>query len=90
MSEKEAAATNVATLLAHVRAGAEVVIENNKLPVAVLHAAETVRRTLTECIALAKAHEEETGTAPVLDADFAEDLEEILSHRKPWNPPAWD
>src|SRR5882672_2189271 len=90
ISEKEAAATNVATLLAHVRAGAEVVIENNKRPVAILHAVEALRRTLTECVALAKAHEEETGTAPVLDADFAEDLEEILSHRKPWNPPTWE
>ena len=90
ISEKEAAATDVATLLAHVRAGTDVVIENNTRPVAVLHAAETVRRTVSECIALAKAHEEETGTAPVLDADFAEDVEEILSHRKPWNPPAWE
>ena len=53
-----------------------------------LHAAEPVRRTISECIALAKAHEEETGKAPVLDPDFAEDVEEILSHRKPWNPPA--
>jgi hypothetical protein len=37
-----------------------------------------------------KAHEEETGKAPVLDPDFAEDVEEIVSHRKPWNPPAWE
>jgi hypothetical protein len=54
--------------------------------VAVLHAADPVRRTISECIALAKAHEEETGKAPVLDPDFAEDVEEILSHRKPWKP----
>ena len=48
---------------------------------------------ISECIALAKAHEEETEKVPVLDADFAEDaedVEEILSHRKPWNPPAWE
>jgi hypothetical protein len=25
-----------------------------------------------------------------LDPDFAEDVEEILSHRKPWNPPSWE
>jgi hypothetical protein len=37
---------------------------------------------ISECIALAKAREEETGEAPVLDPDFAEDVEEILSHRK--------
>jgi antitoxin (DNA-binding transcriptional repressor) of toxin-antitoxin stability system len=73
-----------------VRAGAKVIIEDGARPVAVLHAAEPVPRTISECIALAKAHEEETGKAPVLDPDFAEDMEEILSHRKPWNPPAWE
>jgi antitoxin (DNA-binding transcriptional repressor) of toxin-antitoxin stability system len=89
ISEAEAA-SDFAALMARVRAGAEVVIENGERPVAVLHAAEPVRRSISECIALAKAHEEETGKAPVLDPDFAEDVEEILSHRKPWNPPAWE
>lgn len=89
ISEAEAA-SDFASLLARVRAGAEVVIENGEHPVAVLHAADPVRRSISECIALAKAHEEETGRAPVLDPDFAEDVEELLSHRKPWNPPAWE
>jgi hypothetical protein len=40
--------------------------------------------------ALAKAHEEETGEAPVLDPDFAADLEEIIENREMWNPPAWE
>jgi hypothetical protein len=48
------------------------------------------RRAISECIALAKKHEEEAGEAPVLDADFAADVEEILRNRKPWNPPAWE
>jgi antitoxin (DNA-binding transcriptional repressor) of toxin-antitoxin stability system len=87
ISEAEAA-SDFAALLARVRAGAKVIIENDARPVAVLHAAEPVPRTISECIALAKAHEEETGKAPVLDPDFAADVEEILSHRKPWNPPA--
>jgi antitoxin (DNA-binding transcriptional repressor) of toxin-antitoxin stability system len=89
ISEAEAA-SKFASLMARVRAGAEVVIENDARPVAVLHAAEPVRRTISECIALAKAHEEKTGKAPVLDPDFAEDVGEILRHRKPWNPPAWE
>ena len=89
ISETEAA-SDFASLMARVRAGAEIVIENGERPVAVLHAAEPVRRSISECIALAKAHEEETGKAPVLDPDFAEDVEEILTHRKPWNPPAWE
>jgi antitoxin (DNA-binding transcriptional repressor) of toxin-antitoxin stability system len=89
VSEAEAA-SDFTTLIARVRAGAKVIIENGARPVAVLHAAEPVRRSISECIALAKAHEEETGKAPVLDADFAEHVQEIRSHRKPWNPPAWE
>ncbi|HEX3375852.1 MAG TPA: hypothetical protein VHS29_03270 [Candidatus Acidoferrales bacterium] len=76
--------------MARVRAGAEIVIEDNARPVAVIHATETVRRTVGDCVALAKTHEEETGKAPVLDPDFADDLQEILSHRKSWNPTTWE
>ena len=47
-------------------------------------------RKISECIALAKAHEKETGQAPVLDPDFAADVEDIIRDRKPWNPPSWD
>jgi hypothetical protein len=52
----------------------EVITENGERPVAILHAAEPVCRSISECIALAKAHEEETCKAPVLDPDFAEDF----------------
>jgi len=90
ISEKDAVTTNAATLLAHMRAGAEVVIEDGTRLVSILHTCEPSRGTISECIALAKKHEEETGKAPVLDADFAEDVEEILSHRRPWNPPTWE
>ena len=89
LSEAEAA-SDFTALMARVRAGAEVIIEDGKRPVAILHAAEPVRRSISECIALAKAHEEETGKAPILDPDFAEDVEKILGHRTPWNPPAWE
>jgi antitoxin (DNA-binding transcriptional repressor) of toxin-antitoxin stability system len=89
ISEAEAAG-DFASLMARVRAGAKVIIENDARPVAVLQAAEPGRRSISECIALAKAHEEETGRAPVLDPDFAKDVEEIVSRRKPWNPPAWE
>lgn len=88
VSEEEAATTNVATLLAHVRAGAEVVIENGERPVAVLRSAEPhPGRLLSESIALAEAH----GSTATLDEDFARDLEDIInSHREPLDPPAWD
>lgn len=84
------AARDFAGLMARVRAGAEIVIESGTYPAAVLRAAVPPRRSISECIALAKKHEEETGEAPVLDPDFAADVEEIVASRKPWNPPAWD
>jgi antitoxin (DNA-binding transcriptional repressor) of toxin-antitoxin stability system len=89
VSEAEAV-SDFAGLLARVRAGAEVVVESGKMPVAVIHAPAAPHRTLSECIALAKAHEAETGEAPVLDADFAADMEDILKHRSTWNPSAWE
>jgi antitoxin (DNA-binding transcriptional repressor) of toxin-antitoxin stability system len=93
ISEAEAA-NDFAGLLALVRAGAEIIIEGGD-PIIVVRAgevrSEAVRsRLLSESIALAKAHEEETGKAPVLDPDFATDLEEIVKNRKPWNPPTWE
>jgi antitoxin (DNA-binding transcriptional repressor) of toxin-antitoxin stability system len=88
ISEKEAATTNVAELLAHVRAGTEVIIENDTRPIAALRPAESHSgRLLSESIALAEAH----GSAATLDGGFERDLEEIVnSHGEPLDPPAWD
>ena len=88
ISEAEAA-SNFAGVLARVRAGAEIVIEGRE-PIVVVRAEPVRGRLLSECIALAKAHEEETGKVPVLDPDFAADVEEIVKNRKAWNPPAWE
>ncbi len=91
ISEAEAATINVATLLAHVRAGAEVVIENDARPVAVLRSADPhPGRLLSESIALAEAHAKELGYEPTLDPDFAADLEEIINSRKPRNVSTWE
>ena len=91
ISEAEAA-SDFAALLTRVRAGAEVIIERDSRPVAVVRSPEAPRgRLLSESIALAKAHAKELGYEPTMDADFAADLEEIInSHRKPLNPPEWD
>jgi antitoxin (DNA-binding transcriptional repressor) of toxin-antitoxin stability system len=78
------AVRDMASILQRVRAGSEVVIERDAQPFAVVRAAAPVRRTISECIALAKAHEEHAGQAPTLDADFAADLEEIVRNRRPW------
>ncbi len=88
ISEAEAA-SDFAGVLARVRAGAEIVIEGNE-PVVVVRSEPPRARLISECVALAKAHEEETGKAPVLDSDFAADVEEIVKNRKPWDPPAWE
>jgi antitoxin (DNA-binding transcriptional repressor) of toxin-antitoxin stability system len=88
ISEAEAA-SNFAGVLARVRAGAEIVIEGRE-PIVVVRVEPVRGRLLSECIALAKAHEEETGKVPVLDPDFAADVEEIVKNRKAWNPPAWE
>lgn len=92
ISEAEAATTNVATLLAHVRAGAEVVLEKDARPIAVLRSAEPHRHglLLSESIALAEAHAKELGYEPTMDADFADDLREIINSRKPRDLSAWD
>ena len=89
ISEAEAA-RDFAGLMARVRAGAEIVIGDGTYPVAVIHAPNPPRRSASECIALAKKHEEEGGEAPVLDPDFAADIKEIVDRRSPCNPPLWD
>jgi antitoxin (DNA-binding transcriptional repressor) of toxin-antitoxin stability system len=84
--EDEAAATSVATLLAHVRAGAQVIIENGMRPVAILLPAEPAPRKISECIALLP--EDSTAT---IDADFAKDAAAAVEyHREPLSPPLWD
>jgi antitoxin (DNA-binding transcriptional repressor) of toxin-antitoxin stability system len=88
ISEAEAA-SDFAGVLERARAGAEIVIEGHE-PVVVVRAEPVRGRLISECIALAKAHEEETGKAPVLDPDFAADIEEIVKGRKLWKPPAWE
>lgn len=85
------AAKDFASLLDRVRAGAEVVIEHDARPVAVVRPAEAPRgRLLSESIALAEAHAKEMGYEPVMDPDFAADLREVINCRKPRDLSAWD
>jgi antitoxin (DNA-binding transcriptional repressor) of toxin-antitoxin stability system len=86
ISESEAAASDLATLLARVRAGQEFIIEKDKKSVAVLHPAEPLRHTISECIAMLS--EDSSAT---IDSDFPKDVEEgVASHREPLDSPAWD
>ena len=87
ISEAEAAG-DFASLMARVRSGTEVVIEDNARPVAIVRpVAEPSLRLLSESLRLAREH----GSTVTLDGDFGRDLEEIInSHREPLSPPAWD
>jgi hypothetical protein len=90
ISEDEAA-RDFPGLMARVRAGAEVVIENPRSPDVVLRVAEEPRgRLLSESLAMAEARTKERGYPAVMDADFAADMEEIIRNRKPRNTTAWD
>jgi hypothetical protein len=69
-----------------VETGAEVIIERDAQPVAVIRAPEPVQRKISECIALMPA--DSTGT---IDPDFAKDVEgAIAAHREALESPAWD
>ena len=83
------AARDFAGLMARVRLGAEVVIENDARAVAVVRAAVPTApgRLLSEIIAAAESR----GSSAVLDGGFTRDLEEaIKSHPEPLDLPSWD
>jgi len=53
-------------------------------------AAKPPSRTISESIALAEARSRRLGYTPVMDAEFAADMEEIIRNRKPRDTSAWD
>jgi antitoxin (DNA-binding transcriptional repressor) of toxin-antitoxin stability system len=76
---------DLGSLLAKVQAGAEVIIEHDAQPVAVLHAPEPKRRRLSECLELLPKD-----STALIDADFARDVEAaVQSHNQPLTPPEW-
>jgi antitoxin (DNA-binding transcriptional repressor) of toxin-antitoxin stability system len=86
ISEAEAART-FPSLIASVRAGAEVIIEDNAQPIAVIQAANTYVRLLSESLRMAR----ERGSTATLDGDFGRDLEEAVnSHPEPLDTSAWE
>ena len=86
ISEAELA-RDLHAVLEKVRQGAEVVVEQDHRPVAVIRPPHRSGRLISECIASAKA----SGSKVTLDGGFAADVEEgIRSRQEPWNPPSWD
>jgi len=82
------AASNFAALMAHIRAGAEVVIEDHGETIAVV--SRPTKRPgllLSEIIARMEAR----GSTATVDEDFAHDIEAVIAeHREPLDPPVWD
>ena len=77
-------ARDVHGVLEKVRGGAEVVIEQNNRPVAVIKAPLVKGRNISEVIAAMEA----SGANATVDEDFARDVEEgIKLHREPWTLP---
>jgi hypothetical protein len=84
------AARDFAGLMARVRGGVDVVIDDASPAVKLSIVAARPGRLLSESIALAEAHAKELGYEPVMDAEFAADMEEIVRNRKPRDTSAWD
>ncbi len=79
-------ARDVHAVLDRVQSGAEVVVERNAQPIAVLRAAEPRRRKLSE---MAAALAEDSTAA--IDPDFAKDVQGAVDrHREPLNSSVWD
>ena len=80
-------ARDIHTVLAKVQEGAEVIVEQDHRPVAVIRTPLAKGRLLSECIALAEAR----GSTVTLDEGFMNDVEEGIANRsQPWNPPSWE
>ena len=85
MSEAEVA-RNFRAVLEKVRLGAEVVVEEDARPVAVIRMPEQPGRPIDECIAISKAR----GSKAIPDEGFADDLKEIIENHTPLDAAPWD
>jgi antitoxin (DNA-binding transcriptional repressor) of toxin-antitoxin stability system len=78
---------DIAAVLAKVRQGSEIVIEQGNRPMAVIRPSKPAGRMISEVIADLKARASDA----TMDEEFARDIEEgSKAHRQPWNPPSWD
>jgi antitoxin (DNA-binding transcriptional repressor) of toxin-antitoxin stability system len=85
MTEAQVAG-DFAAVLERLKHGAEVVVEQDHRPVAVISPVKGPGRPIDECIALARAH----GSGATLDEEYAADLEEIIASRQPLDTSVWD
>lgn len=77
---------DVRAIMQRVETGAEIIIERDAQPFAVLRSAVPLRRKISDCIALLS-----DDSPAIIDLDFAKDVDAaIAAHREPLEPPAWD
>ncbi len=90
MTEAELA-RDLHAVLEKVRQGAEVVIEQDHRPVAVIKTPPQPGRSIDECIVLATDYEARLGYAPTPDSGFAKDVQAAIdAHPEPLDTTAWD
>jgi len=86
MSEAEVV-SDMPSVLAKVRQGIEVIVEQGNQTIAVIKPPQRSGRPILEILREAKRR----NSTVILDEEFSKDLEEIIaSHQEPWNPPSWD
>ncbi len=86
MTEAELA-RDLHAVLEKVRQGAEVIVERNSTPVALIKAPAVTGRKISEVIAALEV----SGANARVDEDFTRDVEEAMKlTREPWNPPSWE
>jgi antitoxin (DNA-binding transcriptional repressor) of toxin-antitoxin stability system len=80
-------ARDVHAVLAKVRQGLEVVIEQDHRPVAILRPPERNGRPVSEILREAR----QRNSTVTLDENFGADLEAIIAgQQQPWTPPSWE
>jgi antitoxin (DNA-binding transcriptional repressor) of toxin-antitoxin stability system len=78
---------DIAAVLARVRRGVEIVVEQNHRSIAVIKPSQATGRMISEVLADLKSRK----SSAAMDEDFARDIEEgIKAQRQPWNPPSWE
>lgn len=84
---ENALAADLASILADVRCGEDIVVERENLPPVLLTSAFNRGRCLSDAIAGLEA----SPSSGVMDLDFADDVElGMREARNAWRPPSWD
>jgi len=84
-------ARDVRAVLAKIEQGSEVIIESeDHSPVAVMRKAQSVGRTISDCITRAQAAEAKLGHAPAPDPDFGRDVQAGIDARREPILNLWD